>query len=151
MSSFLYPKELLCSTRSISPAVSSGQADLFCLPQPNYLVASLAIASPAQISGRVSIERRYLKRSTWLIAGRAVLLLLTVPNTAQHTECSSHKKVASIHKMPCQYITAINITIAQWPFAPSHVGTMNRLRSCKDKPEQKTWLALGSTYLNIDY
>ena len=31
-------------------------------------MASLAIASPAQISGRVSIEPRYLKRSTWLIA-----------------------------------------------------------------------------------
>ena len=43
------------------------QADIICLPQPNYLVASFAIASPAQISGRVSIEPRYLKRSTWLM------------------------------------------------------------------------------------
>ena len=67
MSSFLYPKEL-CSTQAISPAVLQFQADIFCLPQPNYLVAFLAIASPAQISGRVSIEPRYLKRSTWLIA-----------------------------------------------------------------------------------
>ena len=66
MSSFLYPKEL-CSHERFHQLFLQFQADILCL-QPNYLVASLAIASPAQISGRVSIEPRYLKRSNWLIA-----------------------------------------------------------------------------------
>ena len=85
MSSFLYPKEL-CSTRAISPAVTlQFQADIFCLPQPNYLVASLAIASPAQISGRVSIEPRYLKRSTWLIALHCRTGCSFAADSTQHT------------------------------------------------------------------
>ena len=89
MSSFLYPKEAMLHTSDFHQLFHKFQADIFCLPQPNYLVASLAIASPAQISGRVSIEPRYLKRfylaDCITLQGRAVLLLLTVPNTAQYT------------------------------------------------------------------
>ena len=50
-----------------------------------YLVASLAIASPAQISGRVSIEPRYLKRSTWLIALHCRTSCSFAANRTQHS------------------------------------------------------------------